>query len=74
MEMAYLGDIRENSISPEGIIWENDNRKDARHYWNGALVDLCDLPGEDYAKTIGAHFYGKDAMASVRIAEKFFAK
>lgn len=50
--MAYLGDIRENSISPEGIIWENDNRKDARYYWNGAFVDLCDLPGEDYAKTI----------------------
>ena len=29
---------------------------------------------EDYAKTIGADYYGKDAMASVRIAEKFFAK
>ena len=29
---------------------------------------------EDYAKTIGADFYGKDAMASVRIAEKFFQK
>ena len=29
---------------------------------------------EDYAKTIGADFYGKDAMASVRIAEKFYAK
>ena len=29
---------------------------------------------EDYAKTIGADFYGKDAMASVRIAEKFFTK
>lgn len=50
--MAYLGDIRENSISPEGVIWENDNRKDARYYWNGAFIDLCDLPGEDYAKTI----------------------
>lgn len=50
--MAYLGDIRENSISPEGIIWETDNRKDARYYWNGAFIDLCDLPGEDYAKTI----------------------
>lgn len=50
--MAYLGDIRENSISPEGIIWESDNRKDARYYWNGAFIDLCDLPGEDYAKTI----------------------
>ena len=29
---------------------------------------------EDYAKTIGADFYGKDAMASVRIAENFFQK
>ncbi len=29
---------------------------------------------EEYAKTIGADFYGKDAMASVRIAEKFFLK
>ncbi len=29
---------------------------------------------ENYAKTIGADYYGKDAMASVRIAEKFFAK
>ena len=29
---------------------------------------------EEYAKTIGADFYGKDAMASVRIAENFFAK
>ena len=29
---------------------------------------------EDYAKTIGADYYGKDAMASVRIAENFFIK
>ncbi|MBR2455446.1 MAG: homocysteine S-methyltransferase family protein [Clostridia bacterium] len=29
---------------------------------------------ENYAKTIGADFYGKDAMAAVRIAENFFAK
>ena len=29
---------------------------------------------EEYAKSIGADFYGKDAMSSVRIAEKFFAK
>ena len=50
--MAYLGDIRENSIGPGGVIWENDNREDARYYWNGAYIDLCDLPVEDYAKTI----------------------
>ncbi len=27
---------------------------------------------EEYAETIGADYYGKDAMSSVRIAEKFF--
>ncbi len=29
---------------------------------------------EEYAEMIGADFYGKDAMSSVRFAEKFFAK
>lgn len=50
--MSYLGDIRENSIGPNGEIWEADNRIETRHYWNGAYIDLCDLPAEDYAKTI----------------------
>ena len=27
---------------------------------------------EEYAEMIGADYYGKDAMSSVRIAEKFF--
>ena len=50
--MSYLGDIRENSIGPNGELWEADNRIEERHYWNGAYIDLCNLPGEDYAKTI----------------------
>lgn len=29
---------------------------------------------EEYAQMIGADYYGKDAMSSVRFAEKFFAK
>lgn len=29
---------------------------------------------EEYAEMIGADYYGKDAMSSVRFAEKFFAK
>lgn len=29
---------------------------------------------EEYAKMIGADYYGKDAMSAVRFAEKFFAK
>ena len=50
--MAYLKDIRENSIGPNGELWEADNRIEERHYWNGAYIDLCDLPAEEYTKTI----------------------
>lgn len=50
--MSYLGDIRENSIGPNGELWEGDNRIEKRHYWNGAYIDLCNLPGEEYSKTI----------------------
>ena len=50
--MSYLGDIRENSIGPNGELWEGDNRIEERHYWNGAFIDLCNLSAEDYAKTI----------------------
>ena len=50
--MAYLGDIREQSIGPNGELWEGDNRIEKRYYWNGAYIDLCDLPVEEYARTI----------------------
>lgn len=50
--MAYLGDIRENSIGLNGELWESDNRIEERSYWNGAYIDLCDLPAEEYSKTI----------------------
>lgn len=50
--MAYLNDPRENHIGPYGKVWENDNRVEKRYYWNGAYVDFCNLPPEDYAKTI----------------------
>ncbi len=29
---------------------------------------------EEYTRMIGADYYGKDAMSSVRIAEKFFSE
>lgn len=40
---------------------------DCRIMVGGAVVT------QDYADSIGAHFYGKDAMEAVRIAEKVFA-
>lgn len=50
--MAYLGDIRENSIGLNGEIWEGDNRVEERYYYNGMYIDLCGLPAEEYCKTI----------------------
>lgn len=50
--MAYLGDIRENSIGPNGQLWEGDNRVEEHYYYNGMYIDLCGLPVEDYCKTI----------------------
>ena len=50
--MAYLKDIRENSIGEAGKLWEADNRVEERYYWNGAYIDFCDLPPEEYGKTI----------------------
>ena len=42
-------------------------------------TDVCVMVGgavltEEYAEMIGADYYGKDAMSSVRIAEKFFTE
>lgn len=50
--MAYLGDIRENRVGPNGEFWESDNRIEERHYYNGMFIDLCNLPAEEYTKTI----------------------
>lgn len=38
----------------------------ARSWWAGAVLN------PEYAKEIGADFYSKDAMGSVRYAEKLF--
>lgn len=50
--MAYLNDPRENRIGSNGELWENDKREEERYLWNGAYLDLCDLPPEEYMKTI----------------------
>ena len=49
----YLGDPRENSIDiDQNAIWEEDNRKETRYHWGARILDLCDLPPEEYVKTI----------------------
>lgn len=49
--MAYMKDPRENCFDlDEHAIWEMDNRKEARYVWNGAVIDLCDMPIDEYMK------------------------
>lgn len=49
--MSYLGDPRENAICEEsGVTWESDNRKEQMWHWGAQILDLCDLPVEEYMK------------------------
>lgn len=49
--MAYTKDPRENCIDlDKHAVWEMDNRKEERYVWNGLVLDLCDLPIDEYMK------------------------
>ena len=49
--MSYINDPREMIKDPEtGYIMEDDNRKEEKYIWNGKILDLCDLPVEEYMK------------------------
>ncbi len=50
----------------ETVVLLHDIKPSCKVMVGGAVVT------EEYAKSIGADFYGKDAMAAVRIAEKYF--
>lgn len=49
--MSYLNDPREMAIRPEsGITLEQDNRVETMYHWGARVLDLCDLPIEEYMK------------------------
>ena len=49
--MSYLNDPREMAIRPEsGITLEQDNRVETMYHWGARVLDLCDLPVEEYMK------------------------
>ena len=49
--MSYINDPRENIINREnGFMLEDDNRKENMYKWSGKVLDLCDLPVEEYMK------------------------
>lgn len=47
----YLDDPRENAIRPEsGCTLESDNRVEEMYHWGAMVLDLCDLPVDEYMK------------------------
>lgn len=47
----YLNDPREMAIRPEsGVTLEEDNRVEKMYHWGAKVLDLCDLPVEEYMK------------------------
>lgn len=49
--MSYLNDPREEAIRPEsGVTLEQDNRVETMYHWGAMVLDLCDLPVEEYMK------------------------
>ena len=48
---GYLNDPREMAIRPEsGVTLENDNRKEEMWHWRAMVLDLCNMPVEEYMK------------------------
>lgn len=55
----YLNDPREMSIRPEsGITLEEDNRIEKMYHWGAKVLDLCDLPVEEYMKPMTVNCNG----------------
>jgi uncharacterized repeat protein (TIGR02543 family) len=49
--MGYLNDPRELQIRPEsGVTLEQDNRFEEMYHWGAAVLDLCNLPVDEYMR------------------------
>lgn len=49
--MAVYIDPREQQIKPEsGFTLEQDNRTETMYHWGAMVLDLCDLPVDEYMK------------------------
>ena len=57
--MSYLNDPREMAIRPEsGVTLEEDNRYETMYHWGAHVLDLCDLPVEEYMKPMTVNVNG----------------
>lgn len=57
--MSYLNDPREMAIRPEsGVTLEEDNRYEEMYHWGAHILDLCNLPVEEYMKPMTVNTTG----------------
>ena len=55
----YINDPREIAIIPEsGVTLEEDNRIETMYHWGAKVLDLCDLPIEEYMKPMTVNING----------------
>ncbi len=74
--MSYLNDPREMAIRPEsGITLEEDNRYEEMYHWGAHVLDLCDLPVEEYMKpmTVNVNGGGGDGGGSESSSTKTYS-
>lgn len=65
--MRYLGDPREQAIRPEsGITLEENNRYESHYHWGAMVLDLCDMPIEEYMKNPFCECAGKQSGSTAQ--------
>ena len=59
--MSYLNDPRERAIKDDlNYILEEDDRYEEMYQWGAKILDLCDLPVEEYMKPMTVIGIGGD--------------
>lgn len=71
----YIKDPREMQIDTKnGVIYEEDNRKEAMYHWGGKIVDLCDLPVNEYMKPMTVITQKEPESGNTEIYYSFISK
>ena len=71
--MSYINDPREMSVRPEsGVTLEQDNRKEEMYHWGAMVIDLCDLPVEEYMKPMTVIGLGGGGNTEIKYTVSFY--
>lgn len=73
----YLNDPREETLRTEsgvGYYLEEDNREEKMYRWGAKVLDLCDLPVEEYMKPMTVICEGGDIPSPSGTTEKYTLK